>query len=262
MSSAQEVWELSRAILADHDGFIAVLSIYMDESGTHDRSPVVTAAACLAPPKEWRDWTKVWNRRKQPINVFHANECANLWGEFEGWADDDRNKFVAQLLPTIAEHRITQFVIGIRLNDYHEVCQSYPRLGKVIGTPYNACFQLVLQDILDWLDTIPDTQRLAFFHENNDYSAELAMTFRLCKELTDKGRRVMSLTFGSKDDYTPLQVADILAYEGNKRIRNPDTPDRRAWKAINPMGNRRTLRYFDKNGLTRWAKDKFADEAA
>jgi Protein of unknown function (DUF3800) len=262
VSSAKEVWELSRAILADKDGYVAVLKIYMDESGTHDPSPVVTVGAYLATPREWRDWTKVWNLRKQPIKVFHANECANLRGEFDGWGDDDRNAFVAKLLPTIAEHRMVAFVIGIRMDDYREVCQAYPRMGTVIGTPYNACFQWVVQDILDWLDTMSDTQRLAFFHENNEYIAEAIATFKLTKERVDQGRRIMSLFFGSKGDFVPLQAADILAYEGNKRLRNPGTPDRRAWKAINPTGERRTVRYFDKDSLTKWAKAHYADEAA
>jgi hypothetical protein len=30
---------------------------------------------------------------------------------------------------------------------------------------------------------------------------------------------ITSLTFGSKAAYTPLQAADVLAYEGNKRLR-------------------------------------------
>lgn len=32
----------------------------------------------------------------------------------------------------------------------------------------------------------------------------------------------------------PLQAADVLAYEGNKRIRDPSRPERRPWQALNP----------------------------
>jgi hypothetical protein len=41
----------------------------MDESGTHDRSPVVIVAAYVARPRAWREWTKRWNGTKRPIKV-------------------------------------------------------------------------------------------------------------------------------------------------------------------------------------------------
>ena len=258
MSSAREVWELSRAILADKPGYIAVLKVYMDESGIHDGSPALTVGAYVAMPRVWREWTKVWNRRKRPIEVFHSNDCANLWGEFKGWKPPERDAFVAQLLPTIAEHPLAAFVAGIKMNDFRDVCEEYPRMGEALGTPYVACFQWVVTSILQWLDTIPDSQRLAFFHENNDYIGETTSCFGLCRELGDKGNRKMSLTFGAKEDYVALQAADVLAYEGNKRIRNPDTPDRRAWRAINPNGDRRELKYFDRKALLALAKDRYA----
>src|SRR5262245_56828199 len=53
----------------------------------------------------------------------------------------------------------------------------------------------------------------------------------------------MSLVFGSKHRYVPLQAADILAYEASKRMRGIDAgrPPRRAWTAIDPDPNRRIL---------------------
>lgn len=34
----------------------------------------------------------------------------------------------------------------------------------------------------------------------------------------------------------PLQAADALAYEGNKRFRDPSRQPRRSWLALNPDG--------------------------
>jgi hypothetical protein len=49
MASARDAWELS---WRDEDGVVAVLSVYMDESGTHDGSPVVAVGAYVATPKQ------------------------------------------------------------------------------------------------------------------------------------------------------------------------------------------------------------------
>lgn len=255
MTSARDVYELSRAVLAEGngDGWIAVLRVYMDESGTHDGSPVVAVGAYVALPRVWRDWTKVWNRRKRPIRIFHSNDCANFWGEFEGWDKERRDPFVAQLLPTIPEHQTAAFVAGIRMDDFREVCRSHPHLAKVIKTPYTACFQWVVQDILRFLNAHSDLQKLAIFHENNEYMAEATHCFDFVKRFDNRGRK-MTLAFGSKEDYVPLQAADVLAYEGNKRFRNPTGPKRRAWTAINPKGTNRSSLYFDKAKLVEFAE--------
>ena len=92
MSSAPDVWELSRAVLADQDGVIAVIRSYMDESGIHDNSPVVTVGTYFGRPSQWKLFTKEWNKRKRPIKVFHAADCQNLKGEFEGWDETERDK--------------------------------------------------------------------------------------------------------------------------------------------------------------------------
>ncbi|MGH6925499.1 MAG: DUF3800 domain-containing protein [Propylenella sp.] len=230
-----------------------MLQAYMDESGIHNDSPVVTVGAYVGVPRVWRDWTKAWNKRKHPIKVFHANDCANLWGEFEGWDKKHRDSFVAKLLPTIADHQIAAFVSGIRMNDFREVCAVYPHVARIIKTPYTACFQWVVQDILMYLNAYNDTQKVAIFHEVNEFRSEALECFDFVRKL-DGYRRIMSISFGSKQSYTPLQAADILAYEANKRFRNPKGRERRAWQAINPSGARRNSRYFDKASLMAFAK--------
>jgi hypothetical protein len=58
-----------------------------------------------------------------------------------------------------------------------------------------------------------------------------------------------SFTFGSKKKYTPLQAADIYAYEANKRLRNPNTPDRRSLGALVPDTSRARLSYFNRDNM-------------
>ena len=149
MGSARQVWEISRAILADQDGCVAVLKAYMDESGTHDGSPVLAVAAYVAPPSTWQRWTREWNQRKKPIDVFHAVDCAALKKEFDGWEAAQRDQYVAQLLPAITNANLMGVAAAIRMNDYDEVKKDYPEIEKFLGKPYAACFQFVVQEILE-----------------------------------------------------------------------------------------------------------------
>jgi hypothetical protein len=88
---------------------------------------------------------------------------------------------------------------------------------------------------------------LAFFHEPNDFKDDALQTFAAMKE--SNPRRRLSLAFGTKSQFVPLQAADILAYEANKRLRQPKSqPDRRALTALKIEGRGR-LKYLDKESL-------------
>lgn len=242
MGSARHVWELNRAILGDRDGYVAVIKIYMDESGTHGGSaksppsPFVAVGAYLAQPKAWRTFTKEWNAAKRPdgIKVYHAVDCANQRREFKGWTKDQSDAFAAKMLPIIAKHAGWGIVVGVEMAPFKDAMEAHPHLKGLFGTPYEACFQWVVQIILEKVEELGSRESLAFFHECNDYETEALKSFNWVKQHRRKHTSSMTIAFGDKDSYVPLQAADILAYEGNKRLRGivADRGWRRAWTVL------------------------------
>jgi hypothetical protein len=213
----------------------------MDESGTHDNSPVVVVGAYVGKPSMWRDWTKEWNRTKKPINVFHAVDCANLVGEFKGWDKARRDAYCARLLPVIPRHNILGIAVGIQMDAFRREIAPYPELREMFGTPYTACFQWVIETLLEMLAEYNSEQRVAFFHECNDYQGEALKTLRYIQD-ERKGKNVITLAFGGKEDYVPLQAADVLAYEANHLLRDPKRKLRRSWQAIDPDEDNHRIR--------------------
>jgi hypothetical protein len=234
MSTAQQVWEISRAALADQDGWIVVLRAFMDESGTHDNSPVVVVGLYVGKPKVWVEWTKDWNRNKKPIKVYHAVDCHNRDREFKGWERPKRDAFVAKMLPVLGRHPIVGIVVGIHMVAFRAAMESHPELREMFGTPYTACFQWAVQTLISMLEEKGDNQRIAFFHESNDYEEEANAAFSYLKAQKVLNNRIMTLTFGGKDDFVPLQAADVLSYEGNHLLRDPSKPRRLPWEIMNP----------------------------
>lgn len=233
---------------------VAVQRFYMDESGVHDGSPVTCTGFFFARPSIWIEWTKKWNLRKRPIKVFHAVDCANLRGEFDGWTDEKRDKYVKQLLPTIPEFHILGTVVGFDNKALERAMRNFPSLSETIVNPYEACFQIGLMEVFRTLDRLGIEDRVAIIHEDNDCKGELLTCFDWISNYgLNKGRR-MSLTFAGKDEATPLQAADALAYEGNKRIRNIHGRERRAWRALNPSRRRVGLHYFNQEAIEKWAQ--------
>jgi hypothetical protein len=221
---------------------------FIDESGIHEGSPVLTVAAYLARQKVWRDWTKVWNVKKTPIRVCHAADAANLTGEFLGWTNEKVAEFAKKLLPLIADADMAGMVIGINMDEYRKAIADKPELAELLGNPYSACFHWIVQTIIELANKRESKERIAFIHETNDYRAETLNTFSWIKKYINRDDRVISLKFGSKQKYTPLQAADILAYEGNKRFRDADKPPRKAWKALKPDDNIKHIHF----GSTIW----------
>jgi len=96
------------------------------------------------------------------------------------------------------------FVVGINMKDFDSIMAKHADLRTLFGNPYNSCFQWVVQSILE--DEESGEDKIAFFHEENDFSSEAHAIFKWFKKYTTASDRLLSLTFGSKKDYVPLQA--------------------------------------------------------
>lgn len=209
-----------------------MLKVYLDESGIHDGSPIVTVGAYIGRPKVWRDWTKRWVREIRPIKVYHATDAQNLSGEFENWTPEGVGALAQKILPIITETEIAGLAVGMDLRLFEDAMKGRDDLRAIFGTPYIACVQWAMQIILNIAFSVRNDERIAFVHENNSYHGQVMDAFNWMKVHSNRGNNAISLTFGTKKDYPPLQTADILAYEANKRLRSPTTPPRRPWVAL------------------------------
>lgn len=211
-----------------------MIKIFIDESGTHNDADVVTVAAYAGRPKAWREWSAEWRKAKKPIKVFHAVEAANRTGEFEGWTPEQRTELVKKLLPIIASHRVAGAVIGLNKTEFKKATEGRKDLHEALGSPYTTCFHWLVQSLLELLKHNKRTESLKFIHEQNSYEEEARGAFDFIKESANPNKVPMSLVFGGKQEQMPLQSADILAYEGNHRFRDPDKPERPPWTILKP----------------------------
>jgi hypothetical protein len=238
-----------RRRVAEADGQVIVLKVAMDESGVHDGSPVITVGAYVARLKQWQDWTKRWNAAKRPIKVYHAVDAQNLTGEFKGWSEEARDEVVKRILPVIADSDIPGVVVGVQMDEFEKAIAGRDDLRPIFGTPYAACFQWVVQIIMNFALGALNTERITFVHELNDYRQEALASFAWVKQHGNPLGNIIGLQFADKKDYIPLQAADILAYEGNKRLRDPNRRERRAWTALDPDKTRIFAAYYGRDNM-------------
>lgn len=120
---------------------------------------------------------------------------------------------------------------------------------EMFGTPYTACFQWAISIIMEIATDRGSGERMAFIHEVNDYKGEALKAFDYVKEFLNPRQIPMTMGFGSKADFPPLQAADVLAYEGGKFLRNPFGTPRRAWSALDPDKTRLIVRRYAKDNM-------------
>lgn len=204
--------------------------------------------------RSWINLTKEWNRATKGVKVYHSTDAANLAGEFKGWSVPKRDKLFLNLVDVILGQQLLAFSTAIRMNDLREVAKEHPDMAMSDARAYDFCFHGVVRDILEFLNRNDDRTNLVFIHEQNQFKGVLDDTFAQLKLEYAKPGRIMKMAYGEKDEFVPLQAADILAYEANKRTRNPEGKPRRPWPALNPTGGHRTYRIMDKKAMLRWAE--------
>lgn len=190
--------------------------------------------------------------QKRPIRVFHAVDSANLRGEFKGWTRAARDEYVAKLLPVIGDAPLVGHVVGFDNRDFEAVAEANPRARDALGTPYGFCLHVSLEIILRDLNRLGIRDRINIVHESNDYRGDAAASFDWIRSRPEHEGRDLRFSFADKAGAAPLQAADILAYEGNKRLRNLEAPERRAWRALNPDRNKVGLHVYNRAAIENW----------
>ena len=234
-SRASLVGQLCQHFLADRAGLVALFKVYIDEGGTNADAPVLTVAGYAARASQWKLFTRDWNRVLKPtgIKVYHATDAQALRREFKNWTADQVGDLASKLLPIIPRYA-RGVSVSIDMREFNKAVGNRPDLLRVFASPYNACFHWFTMSLLDYAKRAKSEPRFALVHETNDMKGQAIEGFEWVKANTpfENGASLVSLSFADKDQFVPLQAADILAFEVGKRIKMPDNQPRRAWLAL------------------------------
>lgn len=231
MASARMVLELSRAFALSRRGLIVVLKVYLDESGTDegDQSHVVSVSAIAGKPKAWADFTKHWNLRKNPINIFHSYSCAQLKGEFEGWSKDERDDYLGKLLPVLAQSDLWGAAYGFNKRDLRASgASALTSLVSDIESAYGTCLHVTVRKILHDIDDRGIKCPVVFIHEDNQYKAEASNVIDHVRSLRPDGAPAIGFRWGQR----------MITYLCKRRTCSPTKPINTCETVQRSEGNR------------------------
>jgi hypothetical protein len=129
---------------------------------------------------------------------------------------------------------------------------SKAKAHPYIQSPYYFCLFLSVQTILKliptWIPQLSPGEKVPFvFDENDQFSGRAQKywpSFRYSFKDHPEYNRIGNLVFADDRMFPPLQAADILAYEGAKRLLHQATEPERKWRqSLTMLSQKKNLYY-------------------
>lgn len=255
--AAELVRQLCRAVSPRKPHWVVVVlfEMYMDETGTHEQAPVTGAAAYLARSDQWENFTLHWTTALQKfgIEVFHATDYENSKGEFLGWKPPKKLALAKCLFPLLPSNTWIGIGNAIVNQDWESALVGHKELKAQLGSPYLGCFQRIIDRLLMNFKSHSPEDQIAVLVECNDFTEGINKIWVDWLKRQDTQNRLVSLSFGGKKDFVPLQAADALAYESYKALDNQRFQRDRKRKSLEIMQSTGNIEVFtlDKRSLPR-----------
>jgi hypothetical protein len=209
---------------------VLMLRGYIDESHDDAKVPKVFTLSCLVGFDNmltWFEmaWAKVLEeknaelaRQNRPlISRYHAAECSNLFGEYEGWSVPEQIDFSLKLLNVFRRHPVHIHAFDMPLQI---LVQEIPETAdNPVGFAYVLLLFYLMQQIGERTLNHYPNDLISLHHDHCDYDGALADAFG--QVLDDPNpylgaHQFTSITPERWQTCLMLQPADLLAYENFK----------------------------------------------
>jgi hypothetical protein len=221
-------------------GRFMLLRGYIDESVGKEQK--LFALSCLI--SKGADWLRLetaWktylagcnrNLKKQgrpTIPRYHASDCSNQLGDFDGWTREEATAFTKGLLRILRRSKTMTVAYDVNLDD---LCEVFPEAAKDrLRAAYSLVTKFLISSIWHDQGTLDPLGKITLFHDRNPYDDEMLRSFNvMVKDTSWEGASYFTtIAPQSWEHCLPLQPADLIAYAmykeadrrlpGNKRAR-------------------------------------------
>lgn len=220
---------------ASEGALVGMLWAYLDESGTHQGSPVVVVGCYVSTAEQWTrfdtEWATLLKERNLPF--FHMTDFVARQGPYTGWSEAERERFIRVAITTIVLRTQYRLAVGLPLEELART-EHFQHLGHPYTLGVIECVKYVGQ----WMRRYHPSEYVSYVIEtgtgHGDEVTRCLNYMRSQPDLRDL-HRLGPHTFAEKRSVRQLQASDVLAYECWR-----EATKRRL--ASNPPARRKTLR--------------------
>lgn len=165
---------------------MAVLTTFLDESGTDEKLPVVSVAGFYGKEEQWQEFRRIW----KPHSVgFHALRCD---GRFP------------KLCEAIEGSHIHGIVVTLGKSLYAQLATEH--MKSFMGNPYAICSFICAMQICQEVNT-----PTSFVFERGQPNFDFVK--RIFDAMMDSGEYcIASVTGAKKEDFIELHAADFVSH--------------------------------------------------
>src|SRR6266853_3742409 len=193
---------------------------FVDESG-HGKDPNqrhLCLAGLLATEDAWNNFDVEWRTKCAAAALakpFHMNDFAARRGDFAGWREEQRQKFLSELISTIRHAQAIPIGSVVSIEGFNALP---PHVSRGLRDPHFLAFQSLTYHIAvaAGIHIEPGPVTMVYAH-HPEHSGGLGNTAQLWKAVREHNPWVAmfmeSYLSGQQAEYPGLQAADLWAYE-------------------------------------------------
>lgn len=191
-----------------------ILTIYLDESGTHDQAAVMTMGALMANALQWsRFETRLAAiQKRHGFKVFHTKKFTQGNGDFKGWSETRRQNLLMDLaLLTRESGLMDSITAAVEKAAYQTEYRAgdWPR-GLQPDTQYGLCFRVCLEHLL--LEAARRCRKPPQINVVLELGAPNSGDCqRIFAELKKEWPVLKAMSLATKEECPPLWFGDVLA---------------------------------------------------
>jgi hypothetical protein len=217
--------------------YVAALSQlgFFDESGIHDDSNITVVGGWVVSVDEWSKFERHWKLllKKEGLTAFHYADFDNSRREFEGWGKTRKEQVIQSIFKIIDSRDLRGFSGAIHMPEYKGVVSGSGTRLEDRPSPYLICQQYCLEMVSK---KIAEDVHYVFDRQDEFDKPAIDNFWSTKNDFPEWGKHMAGIAFESKEQFVPLQYADLLAYETFKRLNNklfrPDLPTRKSMLAL------------------------------
>jgi hypothetical protein len=241
-----------------------VLRAYFDESGIHEGARICALGGYMASEERWRAFESEWNAIMNRYGVlrFHATDCNNARGEYEGWPREKIVAFMTEVVDALVHkpgQSLEMIGIGSAAVIEHYEAHVPESLKAGIEDPYYLCMEHCVQTAVARMRQFwPAGERVVIMFDRQEvFKGRARKRFEHYTKSRRYGPYVADMDYvdsSAEHPFAPLGPADLIAHEVardvHRKFYDATRPRRRAFARLWSEGS--VSAHF-------WDKDSFEE---